>query len=161
MFCVCLTYWISQSKVITLSSKDGVQTSLAVSAVWAGHHQRQHTHQHKYCHLHTVQSRDFTSTKTRRCLLYNCHNTNCKSVTAQTLTFATSTLQRNAHMTFPKSNSTMFLKSRAGRANLDTKLPKPFAWLSVMISALQGEMEEIAINTHKSHSGSLLTTFVL
>lgn len=53
-----------------------------------------------------------------------------------TPTLATRTLQRNAQMTSPKSNSTMFLKSRAGRANLDTKFPKPFAWFSVMISAL-------------------------
>lgn len=67
------------------------------------------------------------------------------SVRAQTRTLATRTLHRNAHMTFPKSNSTMFLKSRAGRANLDTKFPKPFAWLSVMMSALWGR-----INTHKS-----------
>lgn len=37
----------------------------------------------------------------------------------------------------------MFLKSRAGRANLDTKFPKPFAWPSVMISALQVGSKEI------------------
>lgn len=61
---------------------------------------------------------------------------------AQTPTLATSTLQRNAQMTSPKSNSTMFLKSRAGRANLDTKFPKPFDWLSVMMSALWVEMEK-------------------
>ncbi|KAF3841746.1 hypothetical protein F7725_023697 [Dissostichus mawsoni] len=54
----------------------------------------------------------------------------------RTPTLATRTLQRNAQMTSPKSRSTMFLKSRAGRANLDTKAPKPFAWLCVMISAL-------------------------
>lgn len=41
-------------------------------------------------------------------------------------------------MTFLKSNSTMFLKSSAGRANLDTKFPKPLAWLSVMMSPLGG-----------------------
>lgn len=64
---------------------------------------------------------------------------------ARTPTLATRTLQRNAQMTSPKSNSTMFLKSRAGRANLDTKFPKPFAWFSVMTSAL---WVEISSNEH-------------
>lgn len=67
----------------------------------------------------------------------SCTYTYCKRHTdAQTPTLATRTLHRNAQMTSPKSNSTMFLKSRAGRANFDTKFPKPFAWLCVMISAL-------------------------
>lgn len=64
-------------------------------------------------------------------------------------TFAIRTLQRNDQMTSPKSSSTMFLKSRAGRANLETKFPKPLAWFSVMISALQRRIEETAIIQHR------------
>lgn len=53
-------------------------------------------------------------------------------------------------MTFPKSNSTMFLKSRTGRANFDTKFPKPFAWLSVMISALKDGKEDTDLRVTKN-----------
>lgn len=53
---VALTYRISKGEVITLSSKDGIQTSLAVSVVWTGHHQCQHTYQHKDCHLHRTEA---------------------------------------------------------------------------------------------------------
>jgi len=124
---VCLTNWISQGKVITLSSKDGIQTSFAVSAVWTGHHQCQYTYQHKYCHLKTRW--DNGKSYTFHLLVQPNRKvyTHCNGVTTKPQTFATRTLQRNAHMTSPKSKSTMFLKSSAGRANFDTKFPKPFA----------------------------------
>lgn len=48
-----LTYGVSQGEVIALRSKDGIQTSLTVSALWTGHHQCQHTYQDKHGHLQT------------------------------------------------------------------------------------------------------------
>lgn len=49
--CQSLTYGVTQGKVIALSSKDGIQACLAVSALWTGHHQSEHAHQRKHCHL--------------------------------------------------------------------------------------------------------------
>lgn len=73
---------------------------------------------------------------------YRIYSTNTRPQ-VKTQTLATKTLQRNAQMTSTKSKSTMFLKRRAGRANLDTKFPKPFAWLSVMMSALWERVQQI------------------
>lgn len=70
-------------------------------------------------------------------------------------TLATRTPHRNAQMTSPKSSSTMFLKSRAGRANFDTKFPKPLAWLSVMMSALCTEkqrQQHVQVNWDKTNT---------
>lgn len=51
----CLTYRVAQGKVVALRCKDGVQARLAVSALWAGHHQGEHAHQRKHCHLDKIK----------------------------------------------------------------------------------------------------------
>ena len=71
-------------------------------------------------------------------------------------TLAMSTLHRNGQMTSPKSNSTMFLNSRAGRANFDTKFPSPLACVDVMMLALPAMYPHNMIPKHSRRAGNSL-----
>lgn len=55
----------------------------------------------------------------------------------------------------------MFLKSRAGRANLDTKLPNPFAWLLVIMFVLPAMYPHSIIPKHSIRAGRSLSTDML
>lgn len=72
-------------------------------------------------------------------------------------TLAMRMLHRKGQMTCPKSSSTMFLKSRAGSANLDTKLPRPLAWVEVMMLSLPAAYPHKMIPKHCSRAGRSLS----
>lgn len=76
-------------------------------------------------------------------------------------TLATRMLHRKGQITLPKSNSTMFLNSRAGRANLDTKLPNPLAWVEVMMFALPAMYPHNIIPKHSKRAGRSLSMDML
>lgn len=60
-------------------------------------------------------------------------------------------------MTLPKSSSTMFLNSSAGRANLDTKFPNPLACVDVMMFALPAMYPHNIIPKHSKRAGKSLS----
>lgn len=80
---------------------------------------------------------------------------------ANTHTLAMRMLHRNGQMTLPKSNSTMFLNSTAGSANLDTKFPNPLAWVEVMMFALPAMYPHNIIPKHSVRAGKSLSIDML
>lgn len=78
-----------------------------------------------------------------------------------TVTFATRILKKNGQITSPKSSSTMFLNSKAGRANLDTKLPSPLACVDGMMFARPATYPQRIIPKHSSRAGRSLSIDML
>lgn len=74
-----------------------------------------------------------------------------------TVTLATKILKKKGQITSPKSSSTMFLKSRAGSANLDTKLPSPLACVAGMMFARPATYPQRMIPKHSSRAGRSLS----
>lgn len=70
-----------------------------------------------------------------------------------TVTLATKMLKKKGQITSPKSSSTMFLKSRAGSANLDTKLPSPLACVAGMMFVRPATYPQRMIPKHSSRAG--------
>lgn len=78
-----------------------------------------------------------------------------------TVTFATRMLKKNGQITSPKSSSTMFLNSRAGSANLDTKLPSPLACVDGMMFVRPATYPQRIIPKHSSRAGRSLSIDML
>lgn len=77
--------------------------------------------------------------------------------TKNTDTLAMRMLQRNGQMTLPKSSNTMFLNSRAGRANFDTKFPSPLACVDVIMLVRPAMYPQRMIPKHSRSAGSSLS----
>ncbi len=88
-----------------------------------------------------------------------------KSVRAHTkkntVTLATKILKKKGQITSPKSSRTMFLKSRAGSANLDTKLPSPLACVAGMMFVRPAMYPQRMIPKHSSRAGRSLSIDML